>query len=128
MSQGMSGGVMLIKPGATREMHWHPNEWNYDLRGTAQVGLFGAGGRGKVATFQSGDVAYLPAGYGHAIRNVGTDDLELVVTFDSGTYQEISLSQLLAASPRYLLSNNFGVPEVTFAGFSEKPGFIRLPH
>jgi oxalate decarboxylase len=129
MSQGMSGGVMVLKPGAIREMHWHPNanEWHYYLRGTAQVALFGSGGRGKVAEFKPGDVAYLPAGYGHAIRNVGKDDLELVLTFDSGSYQEISLTQLMAASPRYLVSNNFGVPTATFTKFPDKSGFIRMP-
>ncbi len=129
MSQGMSGGVMTLKPGAIREMHWHPNanEWHYYLRGTAQVGLFGSGGRGKIAEFKPGDVAYLPVGYGHAIRNIGKEDLELVITFDSGVYQEISLTGLLAASPRYLLSNNFGVPDSTFAKFASKSGFIRMP-
>jgi len=129
ISQGMSGGVMTIKPGAIREMHWHPNanEWHYYLRGTAQVGLFGSGGRGKVAEFKPGDVAYLPIGYGHAIRNVGKDDLEFVVTFDNGVYQEISLTEIMAASPRYLLSNNFGVPASTFAKFANKSGFIRMP-
>jgi oxalate decarboxylase len=129
VSQGMSGGVMIIKPGAIRELHWHPNanEWHYYLRGTAQVGLFGSGGRGKVAEFKPGDVAYLPAGYGHAIRNVGKDDVEIVITFDSGQYQEIALSDWMAASPRYLLANNFAVPASTFAKFPEKSGFIRMP-
>ncbi len=129
ISQGMSGGVMTIKPGAIREMHWHPNanEWHYYLRGTAQVALFGSGGRGKVAEFKPGDVAYLPIGYGHAIRNVGKEDLEFVVTFDNGAYQELSLTQIMAASPRYLLSNNFGVPASTFSRFADKSGFIRMP-
>jgi len=123
----MSGGVMTLKPGAIREMHWHPNanEWHYYLRGTAQVALFGSGGRGKVAEFKPGDVAYIPTGYGHAVRNVGKDDVEFVVTFDSGDYQEISLTQLLAASPRYLVANNFGVPGSTFDKFPNNSGFIR---
>ena len=129
ISQGMSGGVMTIKPGAMREMHWHPNanEWHYYLKGTAQVALFGSGGRGKIAEFKPGDVAYLPAGMGHAIRNIGKDDVELVLTFDSGQYQEIALSDWMAASPRYTLANNFGVKEAAFAKFPEKSGFIRLP-
>jgi oxalate decarboxylase len=129
ISQGMSGGVMIIKPGAVRELHWHPNanEWHYYLRGEAQVALFGSGGRGKVANFKPGDVAYLPAGYGHAVRNVGTEDLEIVITFDSGQYQEISLTDWMAASPPHLLANNFGVPAETFQNFPKKSGFIRMP-
>lgn len=59
-----------------RDAPSNANEWHYYLRGTAQVGLFGSGGRGRVAEFKPGDVAYLPIGYGHAIRNIGKDDLE----------------------------------------------------
>ncbi len=44
-----------------------------------------SGGRGKVAEFKPGDVACSPLGYGHAVRNIGKDDLEPVVTFDSGS-------------------------------------------
>jgi oxalate decarboxylase len=127
MSKSMSGGVMTLKPGAIREMHWHPNanEWHYYLSGMAEVALFGSGGRGKVKQFVPGDVAYMPAGYGHAIRNTSNVDVEIVITFDSGDYQEISLSDWMAASPNYLLSNNFGVGESDFAQFPKKSQFIR---
>jgi oxalate decarboxylase len=127
VSQGMSGGLMVIKPGAMRELHWHPNanEWHYYLRGQAQVALFGSGGRGKVADVKPGDAAYLPAGYGHAIRNTGTEDVEIVITFDNGHYEEISLTDWMAASPPHLLANNFAVPEATFAEFPKRSGFIR---
>src|SRR4051812_14637586 len=51
ISKTMSGGVMTIKPGAMRNLHWNPNanEWHYYLRGKGQVALFGSGGRGKLA-------------------------------------------------------------------------------
>ncbi len=119
MSKSMSGGVMTLKPGSIREMHWHPNanEWHYYLNGQAAVALFGSGGRGKVKTFVPGDVAYIPAGYGHAIRNVGNQDVEIVITFDSGEYQEITLSDWMAASPNYLLANNFSVSDDSFDKF-----------
>jgi oxalate decarboxylase len=120
---------MTIKPGCLRELHWHPNanEWQYILRGQAQILLFGSGGRAKVADFKPGDVAYLPAGYGHAIRNTGTEDLELVLTFDSGQYEEISLIEWMAASPPHLLANNFGVPADTFKNFPAHSTFFRTP-
>jgi oxalate decarboxylase len=129
VSQGMSGGLMTIRPGALRELHWHPNanEWHYYLRGHAQVLLFGSGGRGKVADLKPGDVAYLPAGYGHAIRNTGPEDLEIVLTFDSGHYEEISLTDWMAASPPHLLANNFGVPADTFKNFPARSTFFRTP-
>jgi oxalate decarboxylase len=126
MSKTMSGGVMTLKPGGIREMHWHPNanEWHYYLSGRAEVALFGSGGRGKVKTFIPGDVAYIPAGYGHAIRNVGNEDVEIVITFDSGEFQEISLSDWMAASPNYLLANNFGVSDDAFDKFPKSSQHI----
>jgi oxalate decarboxylase len=116
VSQSMSGGVMIIKPGAMRKLHWNPNanEWHYYLRGKGQVALFGSGGRGKVAEFQPGDVAYIPQGFGHAVKNVGDEDLEIVQTWDNGKFEEIDLDKWVRSSPRYLVSNNFaGVPETT---------------
>jgi len=76
--------------------------------------MFGSGGRGKVAEFSPGDVAYIPQGFGHAIRNTGDEDLEIVQTWDNPKFEEIDLDRWVQSSPRYLLSNNFhGVPEQT---------------
>ncbi len=116
ISRTMSGGVMTIKPGAMRNLHWNPNanEWHYYLRGKGQVASFGSGGRSKVAEFKPGDVAYIPAGYGHAIKNVGDEDLEIIQTWDSGKFEEIDLNKWVKSSPKYLLANNFaGVPDAT---------------
>ena len=113
-SKTMSGGLMVIKPGEMRKLHWNPNanEWHYYLRGKGQVAVFGSGGRGKVAEFQAGDVAYIPIGFGHAIRNTGDDNLEIVQTWDNAKFEEIDLDKWVASSPRYLLANNFaGVPQ-----------------
>jgi oxalate decarboxylase len=118
VSKTMSGGVMVLKPGAIKELHWNPNanEWHYYLRGKAQVAVFGSGGRGKVAEFNPGDVAYIPAGFGHAVRNIGNEDLEIVQTWDNGTFQEIGLKDWVKTSPQYLVANNFaGVPNATLA-------------
>ena len=113
ISQDMAGGLITIRPGQMLNLHWHPNanEWNYVLRGKAQIALFGSGGRSKVAEFAPGDAAYYPQGYGHAIRNIGTDDLAIVQTWDNGMFEEIILNSWIRASPGYLLANNFaGVP------------------
>ena len=116
ISRTMSGGVMTIRPGAMLDLHWHPssNELNYFLRGRAEVALFGSGGRGSIMTFDAGDTAYYPQGYGHAIRNIGDGDVEIVQAWDNGVFEEIRLRKVIEASPRRLLANNFsGVPETT---------------
>ncbi len=120
--KSMSGGLMVLKPGQMRKLHWNvdANEWHYYLKGKGQVAMFGSGGRGKVAEFVPGDVAYIPNGFGHAIKNVGTEDLEIVQAWDNPKFEEIDLDQWVKASPSYLVSNNFaGVPSSTIAKMKE---------
>ena len=116
ISTTMSGGLMVIKPGQMKELHWNPNadEFHYYLAGTGQVALFGSGGRGQLADVKAGDTAYIPAGYGHGIVNTGSDDLQIVQTWNAGKFEEITLKRWMQTAPRYLLSNNMvGVPAST---------------
>ena len=116
VSKSMSGGLMVMKSGAMRKLHWNVNEFHYYLKGKGQVAMFGSGGRGKVAGFNAGDSAYIPQGFGHAIKNVGDEDLQIIQTWDNGKFEEIDLTNWVQASPKYLLSNNFeGVPQSTLS-------------
>jgi oxalate decarboxylase/phosphoglucose isomerase-like protein (cupin superfamily) len=47
ISTTMTGALMRIKPGALRELHWHPNadEWQYYLAGRGRMSVFGSNGR-----------------------------------------------------------------------------------
>ena len=95
---------MIINKGKQRNLHWHTNanEWNYYLRGKGQVVLFGSGGRSKVANVAAGDAVYIPAGFGHAIKNTGDDALEIVQTWDNSKFEEIDLDRWVRSSPNYL--------------------------
>ena len=116
ISSTFSGGLMEIKPGQMKELHWNPNadEFHFYLQGRGQVSLFGSGGRGKVADVKAGDTAYIPAGYGHAILNTGDEDLRIVQTWNAGKFEEITLKHWMETAPKYLLANNMaGVPAST---------------
>ena len=90
--------------------------WQYYLRGKGQVALFGSGGRSKVTDVSPGDAVYIPMGFGHAIKNVGDEDLEIVQTWDDGKFEEIDLDRWVRSRPNYLLANNFaGVPDSTIS-------------
>jgi oxalate decarboxylase len=119
ISTTMTGALMRIKPGGLRELHWHPNadEWQYYLKGRGRMTVFGSGGRARTEEYGPGDVGYAPQGFGHYIENIGSDDLEVVLAFNSGEYQSISATAWFAANPAELLATNFGVPASTFAGF-----------
>ncbi len=116
ISTTMSGGLMVIKPGQVKELHWNPNadEFHFYLRGKGQVAIFGSGGRGRVSDVKAGDSAYIPAGYGHAIMNTGNEDLEMVQTWNAGKFEEITLKHWVSTAPKYLVANNFSrVPDST---------------
>ena len=85
----MTGALMRIKPGGLRELHWHPNadEWQYYIKGRARMTVFGSHGRARTEEFGAGDVGYVPQGYGHYIENIGSEDVELVLALNNGSYE-----------------------------------------
>ena len=126
ISVTMTGALMRIRPGGLRELHWHPNadEWQYYIGGRARMGVFGSHGRTRVEEFGAGDVGYVPQGYGHYIENVGTEDLEVLIVLNNGTYESISLSAWMAGNSHQLLAANFQVAEGAFANFPTRPRFM----
>jgi oxalate decarboxylase len=122
ISTTMTGAIMTLKPGALRELHWHPNadEWQYYLSGRGRMTLFGSSGRARTDDFGPGDVGYAPMGYGHYIENIGEKECRVLLLFNSGQYQEIALSAWLASNPRLLVATNFGIGEDVVARFPKK--------
>jgi oxalate decarboxylase len=101
--------LLKLEPGALRELHWHPNadEWHYYLQGEAEVQVFGAHRRSKKETFSKGDVAFIEQGFGHYVRNIGSQELHVLVLFNSPVYEEIALNGWFGANPSQLLAENF---------------------
>jgi oxalate decarboxylase len=102
---------MDLQPGALRELHWHPHadEWQYFVRGRARVGIFGSHGRVRTEELGPGYVGFIQQGYGHYIEQIGDEPTEILILFNSGEYQEISLANWLGGNPVSLLQDNFGV-------------------
>jgi oxalate decarboxylase len=113
ISTTITGVILDLQPGAAREPHWHPhaNEWFYYIAGRARMTLFGSGGRARTEEFGPGDAGYVPQGFGHYIENVGDVPCRVLIAFDSGDYQEISLSTWLASNPTRLVADNFKIPD-----------------
>jgi oxalate decarboxylase len=107
----LTGAIMLLKPGALREMHWHPNadEWQLYLSGQARVTIFGAHGRTKTAAFGPGQVAFIKQGFGHFVEQIGDEPTKVLILFNSPEYEEINMSTWLAANPDSFISDNFGI-------------------
>lgn len=126
ISTTMTGTLLNLDRGALRELHWHPNadEWQYIISGKLRLTVFASHGLAKVVELGSGDIGFAPMGYGHAVENVGDRPAELILVFNSGEYQEISLSTVLADQPAYLLETNFHLPKAVVNKLPKKQEFI----
>jgi oxalate decarboxylase len=69
-----------------RELHWHPHadEWQYYLKGAAEMGVYLGMGHAVTEQFETGDIGYVPMGAGHYIRNTGSGILRLLAGFNNG--------------------------------------------
>jgi oxalate decarboxylase len=129
ISTTMSGAVFELLPGGMREMHWHPNadEWQYYISGSACMTVFMAQGNAETVEFEAGDVGYVPQGSGHYIENTGEDVCRVLITFNSGHYQEIGLTEWLASNPSQLVATNFRIPESLAERFPREGHFLVPP-
>src|SRR5271157_682373 len=126
ISTTMTGGIINLAPGGLRELHWHPNadEWQYILSGKIRLTVFASHGLAKVVELGAGDIGFAPMGYGHALENAGGGPAEMLIVFNSGEYQEISLTTVLAAHPAYLLETNFHLSKAVIDKLPKKQEFI----
>jgi oxalate decarboxylase len=126
VSKTITGVILDLHPGALRELHWHPhaNEWLYFVSGKARMGLFGSHGRHRIEEFDTGDAGYIPQGFGHYIENTGDKSCRILIAFDSGDYQEISLSTWLASNPNKILADNFKIADTLAAQMPGQRVFI----
>jgi oxalate decarboxylase len=107
----LSAAIEELKPGAIREMHWHPNsdEWQYYLSGKARVRIFGAHGRMLTDDFVKGNVGFIKQGFGHYVENIGDEPLRFLAMFNTPHFQEVSITSWLSANPPGMLVDNLGL-------------------
>ncbi|MBT9432841.1 cupin domain-containing protein [Candidatus Sodalis endolongispinus] len=108
VSTTIAAALVELEPGALRELHWHPNndEWQYYLEGEGRMGVFAASGQARTFNYRAGDVGYVPFAAGHYIENTGTRPLRFLELFRSDYYADISLKQWLALTPPTLVKQH----------------------
>ena len=86
-------------------MHWHPNtdEWQQYIEGSARIGVFASEGKARTFDYRAGDVGYVPFAMGHYIENIGDKPLRFLEMFRSSRFQDISLNQWMALTPKELV-------------------------
>ena len=118
VSKTMAMAHVTVKPGAMRELHWHPNaaEWQYYIKGSGRMTVFANHSDARTMDFKEGDVGYIPVTLPHYIENTGSDDLVFLEMFKSPVYQDVSLNNWLAAIPPELVQQHFSLaPDVLAA-------------
>ncbi|MGB6686761.1 MAG: cupin domain-containing protein [Terracidiphilus sp.] len=118
----IAAAIVTLKPGGLRELHWHPNEdeWQYYIKGMGRMTVFSAGGRARTMDFHEGDVGYIERSMPHYIENLGTTDLIFVEVFPTPEYQDISLGEWLAHTPSRLVDQHIGTGEDFLRGIAKR--------
>jgi oxalate decarboxylase len=101
VSKSIAAGLVTIKPGGMRELHWHPNasEWQFYLAGKGRMTVFMPPGRARTMDFNANDVGFVPAVAGHYVENTGDTDLVFLELFKTDTFQDFSLNSWLRRLP-----------------------------
>ncbi|WP_042163046.1 oxalate decarboxylase family bicupin [Paenibacillus gorillae] len=130
IAKTIAAALVEIEPGAMRELHWHPNndEWQYYLSGQGRMTVFGGNGRARTFDYRAGDVGYVPFAFGHYIQNTGTETLWFLEMFKSDRFVDVSLNQWMALTPQELVASNLHVgPELLHVLRKEKWPVVRYP-
>jgi oxalate decarboxylase len=124
----VASALVTLKPGAVREMHWHPNadEWQYYIKGKGRMTVFNTGPNALTMDFNAGDIGYVKKNYGHYVQNVGDTDLQFVGVFRAPRYEEVSLTNWLTHTPPKLVAQHLNIDEATISKWPDNsPGIMK---
>ena len=86
ISSSIAAAMVTIKPGAMREMHWHPNasEWQYWIKGKGRMTVVTTGATERLEQSFQRQRCRLRVEHGrHCIENTGSEDLVFLEMFKS---------------------------------------------
>lgn len=120
---------LVIDVGAVREPHWHGNagEFNYCIRGSAEVGIVAPTGESWTFALDVGDVAFIPNNWFHSIANVGDEEVEIVAFFDATAPSRIDLSTMAGFFPPEVLAASLDVSPDVFADLPKEGTVVIAP-
>jgi len=120
-SKTVAAGLFSMRPGALRELHWHPvSEWQYFIGGSARMTVFDSAGEAHTMDYQANDVGLAPAISGHYIQNTGNDALAFLAIFKSPEFIEFSLNQWLRRLPVQMTEQHLKLSPTEIAMIPDK--------
>lgn len=112
-SKTIAAGIVKLKPGGLRELHWHPNgsEWQFYIAGKGRMTVFAPPGRGRTMDFTANDVGFVPALAGHYIENTGDSDLIFLEIIKADQFVDFSLNNWLRHLPTEMVTAHLNLDE-----------------
>jgi oxalate decarboxylase len=103
--------MVTVKPGALRELHWHPNasEWQYYMAGKGRMTVVAAGGSARTMDFNTNDVGFVPNMAPHYVENTGDTDLVFLAMFKAHEYLDISVNNWIRHLPPEMVTSHTGL-------------------
>jgi len=101
VNTSIAAGLVRLKPGGMRELHWHPNasEWQFWLAGKGRMTIVMPEGRARTMDFNANDVGFVPAVAGHYIENTGDTDVVFLEMFKASRFLDFSLNNWIGRMP-----------------------------
>jgi oxalate decarboxylase len=106
VSKHIAAGLVRVKPGGMRELHWHPNssEWQFYLAGKGRMTVFFPTDNARTQDFNANDVGYVPSNSPHYIENTGDTDLVFLEMLAAEEFMDVSLNQWLRRVPSEMVN------------------------
>jgi oxalate decarboxylase len=113
VNTSIAAGLVRLKPGAMRELHWHPNasEWQFWLAGKGRMTIVMPEGRARTMDFNANDVGFVPAVAGHYIENTGDIDVVFLEMFKSPQFVDFSLNNWISRMPPEMATSHLNLSE-----------------
>jgi oxalate decarboxylase len=111
VSTTIAAGIVRLKPGAMRELHWHPNaaEWQFWVAGSGRMTIVMPEGRARTMDFKANDVGIVPAVAGHYVENTGDSDVVFLEMFRTPRFLDISLNNWIGRMPPEMATAHLGL-------------------
>jgi oxalate decarboxylase len=115
VSKSIAAALVTVRPGAMRELHWHPNasEWQFYIAGKGRMTVFMPPGRARTMDFNANDVGFIPAVAGHYIENTGNTDLVFLELFKADQYMDFSMNNWIRHLPPEMVTSHLNIDEAT---------------
>jgi oxalate decarboxylase len=101
VSKNIAAALITLRPGALRELHWHPNasEWQFWLAGQGRMTIVMNEGRARTMDFHANDVGFVPRVAAHYFENTGNTEVLALEMFKADQFVDVSLNNWLRHLP-----------------------------